>query len=287
MRLLDNSAEQQGRAILARIAGNVMEWYDFTVYGYFAAVIGRQFFPAEDPISSLLAAFGVFAAGFLMRPFGSLVFGHIGDKIGRKAALMASVILMAVSTFLIGLLPTYQQIGITAPVLLVLLRLLQGIGIGGEWGGAVLMVVENAQDRNRGLLGSMVQIGWPVGNLAAIGIFAALSQVPESDFLLWAWRIPFLISIVLVGIGLYIRMQLDETPVFREIAAKNEVARLPLIEILTQHRRSFFTAIGLKVSEISYAIIAGVFSISYVTGKLAMPRSVIINAIFLSAVVAL
>ena len=129
MRLLDSSAEQQGRAILAGIAGNVMEWYDFTVYGYFAAVIGRQFFPAEDPISSLLAAFGVFAAGFLMRPFGSLVFGHMGDKMGCKAALTASVMLMAVPTFLIGLLPTYQQIGITAAALLVLLRLLQGLSV--------------------------------------------------------------------------------------------------------------------------------------------------------------
>jgi len=149
------------------------------------------------------------------------------------------------------------------------------------------MVVENAPARNRGLLGSMVQIGWPIGNLAAIGIFAALSQVPEQDFLAWAWRIPFLISIVLVGIGLYIRMQLEETPVFREIEAKNEVAKLPLVEILTRQRRSFFTAVGLKLSEISYAIIGGVFAISYVTGNLAMPRNVIINAIFFSAVVAL
>jgi MHS family shikimate/dehydroshikimate transporter-like MFS transporter len=149
------------------------------------------------------------------------------------------------------------------------------------------MVVENAPARNRGLLGSMVQIGWPIGNLAAIGIFAALSQVPDSDFLAWAWRIPFLISIVLVGVGLYIRLQLEETPVFREIEAKNEVAKLPLVEILTRHRRSFFTAVGLKLSEVSYAIIAGVFSISYVTGHLAMPRNVIINAILLAAAVAL
>jgi len=149
------------------------------------------------------------------------------------------------------------------------------------------MVVENSPARNRGFLGSMVQIGWPIGNLAAIGMFAALSQVPESDFLEWAWRVPFLISIVFVGIGLYIRLQLEETPVFREIEAKNEVAKLPLLEILARHRRPFFTAIGLKLSEVTYAIIAGVFSISYVTGHLAMPRNVIINAMFLAAVVAL
>jgi len=151
----------------------------------------------------------------------------------------------------------------------------------------VLMVIENSPARNRGLLGSMVQIGWPIGNLAAIGMFAALSQVPESDFLAWAWRIPFLISIALVGIGLYIRLQLVETPVFRKIEAKKEIAKVPFVEILARHRRSFFTAIGLKLSEVTYAIVAGVFAISYVTGKLAMPRSVIINAIFLAAVVAL
>jgi MFS transporter, MHS family, shikimate and dehydroshikimate transport protein len=148
------------------------------------------------------------------------------------------------------------------------------------------MVVENASARNRGFLGSMVQMGYPIGSLAAIGMFALLSQVPESDFLAWAWRIPFLISIVLVSVGLYIRMQLEETPVFREIEAKKEVAKLPLIEVLTVHRRSFFTAVGLKLSEISYASIASVFAISYVTGKLAMPRNVILNGIFLSAVVA-
>jgi len=283
-----NSTTEVKRIVVSSVIGTAVEWYDFLIYGTASALVfNKLFFPTLDPVLGTIAAFGTYAVGFLARPLGAAIFGHFGDRAGRKAMLVITIIIMGIGTFLIGLLPTYDQIGIAAPILLVLLRLLQGIGIGGEWGGAVLMVVENAQDRNRGLLGSMVQIGWPIGNLAAIGIFAALSQVSESDFLLWARRLPFLISIVLVGIGLYIRMQLDETPVFREIAAKNELARLPLIEILTQHRRSFFTAIGLKVSEISYAIIAGVFSISYVTTKLAMPRSVIINAIFLSAVVAL
>jgi MFS transporter, MHS family, shikimate and dehydroshikimate transport protein len=210
-----------------------------------------------------------------------MVYGSVGSAVqGERAAEKA----MRGGE---GLLPTYDQVGIAAPVLLVLLRLLQGIGIGGEWGGAVLMVVENAPARNRGLLGSMVQMGAPIGNLAAVGMFAMLSRVPEPDFLAWAWRIPFLVSIFLVGVGLYIRMQLEETPAFREIEAKNEVAKLPLVEILTRHRRSFFTAVGLKLSEISYASIAGLFAISYVTGHLAMPRGVILNAIFLSAVVAL
>jgi MFS transporter, MHS family, shikimate and dehydroshikimate transport protein len=241
----------------------------------------------SDPALGTIAAFGTYGVGYLARPLGAAIFGHFGDRVGRKAMLAMTITIMGLGTFLVGLLPTYDQIGIAAPILLVLLRLLQGIGLGGEWGGAVLMVVENAPTRNRGLLGSMVQIGYPVGNLSAIGVFAVLSQVPESDFLGWAWRIPFLISIVLVGVGLYIiRMQLEETPVFRDIKAKRGVAKLPLVEVLTRHRRSFFTAVGLKLSEISYATIAGVFAISYVTGTLAMPRSVILNAILLSALVA-
>ena len=198
-----------------------------------------------------------------------------------------TIVIMGVGTFLIGLLPTYGQIGILAPVLLVVLRLLQGIGLGGEWAGAVLMVVENAPVKNRGLLGAMVQLGYPIGNLAAIGALALLARLPEADFLAWGWRIPFLISILIAGVGLYIRMQLEETPVFRELEAKKATARLPLIEVLTAHPRAFFTAVGLKLSEISYVSIAGVFAISYVTATLSLPRSVILNALLLSAVLGL
>src|SRR5262252_8460561 len=276
------------RIVVSSVIGTAVEWYDFLIYGTASALVfNKLYFPLSDPTLSTIAAFGTYAVGFFARPLGAAIFGHFGDRVGRKAILVVTLMIMGLGTFLIGLLPTYSQIGIAAPILLVVLRLVQGIGIGGEWGGAVLMVIENAPARNRGLLGSMVQMGWPVGNLAAIGMFAMLSQVPESDFLGWAWRIPFLVSIVLVAIGLYIRLQLEETPVFRDIQAKNEVAKLPVVEVLTRHPRSFFTAVGLKVSEISYAIIGGVFTISYVTGQLAMPRDVIINAIFLSAVVAL
>jgi MHS family shikimate/dehydroshikimate transporter-like MFS transporter len=289
--IADNSANHTTeikRIVASSVIGTAVEWYDFLIYGTATALVfNRLFFPLSDPALSSIAAFGTYAVGFLARPLGAAIFGHFGDRIGRKAMLVMTIVIMGFGTFLIGLLPTYDQIGIAAPLLLVVLRLLQGIGLGGEWGGAVLMVVENSPARNRGLLGSMVQIGWPIGNLAAIGIFATLSQLPESDFLAWAWRVPFLLSIVLVGIGLYIRMQLEETPIFREIEAKKEVAKLPLMEILARHRRPFFTSIGLKLTEVTYAIIAGVFSISYVTGNLAMPRNVIINAIFIAAVVAL
>jgi MHS family shikimate/dehydroshikimate transporter-like MFS transporter len=276
------------RVVVSSMIGTAVEWYDFLIYGTATALVfNKLFFPLSDPTLSTIAAFGTYAVGFLARPLGAAIFGHFGDRVGRKAMLAMTIVIMGLGTFLIGLLPTYDQIGIAAPVLLVLLRLLQGIGLGGEWGGAVLMVLENSPGKNRGLLGSVVQIGWPIGNLAAIGMFAALSQVPETDFLGWAWRLPFLISIVLVGVGLYIRLQLEETPAFREIEARKEVAKVPLVEILAQHRRPFFTAIGLKLSEVTYAIVAGVFAISYVTGNLSMPRSVIINAIFLAAVVAL
>jgi len=283
----DDKATEMTRIVASSAIGTAVEWYDFLCYGTASALVfNKLFFPLSDPALGTIAAFGTYGVGYLARPLGAAIFGHFGDRVGRKAMLAMTIIIMGLGTFLVGLLPTYDQIGIAAPVLLVLLRLLQGIGLGGEWGGAVLMVVENAPVRHRGLLGSMVQIGYPVGNLAAIGMFALLSQVPESDFLAWAWRIPFLISIALVGVGLYIRMQLEETPVFRDIKAKKEVARLPLIEVLTRHRRAFFTAVGLKLSEISYAQIAGIFAISYVTGTLSMPRSVILSAILLSAVVA-
>src|ERR1700681_2665380 len=284
----NEQTSEMKRIVVSSIVGTAVEWYDFLIYGTASALVfNKLFFPLSDPGLGTIAAFGTYGVGFLARPLGAAIFGHFGDRVGRKAMLAMTIVIMGIGTFLIGLLPTYDQIGIAAPVLLVLLRLLQGIGLGGEWGGAVLMVVENAPARNRGLLGSMVQIGYPIGQLAAIGLFATLSQVPESDFLAWAWRIPFLISIVLVGVGLYIRMQLDEPPVFREIEAKKAVARLPLVEVLTLHRRSFFTAVGLKLSEISYVSIGATFDISYVTGKLAMPRSVILNAIFVSAVIGL
>jgi MHS family shikimate/dehydroshikimate transporter-like MFS transporter len=276
------------RIVVSSVIGTAVEWYDFLIYGTATALVfNKLFFPSSDPALSTIASFGTLAVGYLARPLGAAIFGHYGDRVGRKAMLAITITIMGLGTFLIGLLPTYDQIGIAAPVLLVLLRLLQGVGLGGEWGGAVLMVVENVSAKNRGLLGSMVQLGYPIGTLAATGMFALVSQVPEADFLAWAWRIPFLISIVLVGVGLYIRLQLDETPVFRQIEARKNVAKLPLVEVLTHHYRPFFTAVGLKLSEISYAQMGGLFSIAYITGKLAMPRSLILNAILLSAVVAL
>jgi MHS family shikimate/dehydroshikimate transporter-like MFS transporter len=282
---MDYGAARIRRVVLSSIIGTAVEWYDFLIYATASALVfNKVFFPQTDPALGTIAAFGTYGVGYFARPLGAAIFGHFGDRVGRKAMLAITILLMGLGTFLIGLLPTYNDIGYAAPVLLVLVRLLQGVGLGGEWGGAVLMVVENAPAQRRGLLGSLVQIGYPAGNLAAIGVFALLARLPEADFLAWAWRLPFLVSIVLAGVGLYIRLTLEETPVFRAIEARNEVARLPITEVLTVHRRAFFTAIGLKLAEISYAAIAGVFVISYVSNTLALPRTLILNAISLSAV---
>lgn len=276
------------RIVWSSVIGTAVEWYDFLIYAVATALVfNKLFFPVVDPAIATIAAFGTYAVGFLARPLGAAIFGHYGDKLGRKAMLATTIIIMGLGTFLIGCLPTYEQIGLAAPVLLVLLRFFQGIGLGGEWGGAVLMVVENAPVRKRGFLGTLVQVGNPIGNLAALGIFALVSQLPESDFLSWGWRIPFLLSIVLIGVGLFIRLRLEETPAFRQIKAKHEVARMPIVEIFTKHRRAFFTAVGLKIAEISYASIAGVFVISYATQTLGMARSTILNGVMLSSFVAL
>src|SRR5215468_1294522 len=176
------------RVVVSSVIGTAVEWYDFLIYGTATALVfNKLFFPQTDPTLGTIAAFGTYGVGYFARPLGAAIFGHFGDRVGRKAMLAMTIVIMGLGTFLIGLLPTYEQIGIAAPILLVLLRLLQGIGIGGEWGGAVLMVVENAPARSRGILGSMVQVGWPIGNLSAVGALAVLSQLPEGDFLTWGW----------------------------------------------------------------------------------------------------
>lgn len=276
------------RIIWSSVIGTAVEWYDFLIYAAATALVfNRLFFPAGEPSLATIAAFGTYAVGFFARPVGAAIFGHFGDRVGRKTMLATTIFIMGVGTFLTGLLPTYEQIGIAAPLLLLGLRFLQGVGIGGEWGGAVLMVVENAPTHRRGLMGSMVQVGNPIGNLAAIGIFALVAQMPEEQFLNWGWRLPFLLSILLVGVGLFIRMKLEETPAFRAVKSHNAVAEMPLVEIFRDHRRPFLIAVGLKVSEIAWASIASVFVIAYATTQLGLSRSLILNAVMASSFVAL
>ncbi|WP_200925945.1 MFS transporter [Methylobacterium sp. Leaf93] len=282
------SLADRRQIVWSSVIGTTVEWYDFLIYGTASALVfNKLFFPSIDPVVGTIAAFGSYAVGFLARPLGGIVFGHFGDKIGRKAMLSLTIIIMGLGTFLIGCLPTYSQIGVWAPILLVTLRLVQGIGIGGEWGGAVLMVVESVPAHRRGFFGSIVQLGYPLGVILSIGAFALAGLMPESEFLSWGWRLPFLASALLVGVGLFIRLRLHETPSFQRVKQRSAVSKIPVVEILTEHPRTFLKAVGLKVSEIAYVSIVTVFSISYVTGKLGLPRSVILNGILVAAIIEL
>ena len=270
--------------VWASVLGTIVEWYDFLIYGTAAALVfNKLFFPSLDPVAGTLAAFATYAVGFAARPLGGAIFGHFGDRMGRKAMLTLTMLIMGAGTFLIGCLPTYASIGIWAPILLVTLRLLQGIGLGGEWGGAVLMVIEHAKKDQRGLYGSLVQVGFPAGVAASTATFLALAAMPGADFLSWGWRLPFLASALLVAGGLFVRLRLAETPVFEDLKAKESVARMPLVDLMTKEWRTFVIAVGLKVSEVAWVYVLTVFSIVYATGRLGLPRVLILDAILLAA----
>jgi MFS transporter, MHS family, shikimate and dehydroshikimate transport protein len=272
------------QVVLASVLGTAVEWYDFLIYGVGAALVfNKLFFPTFDPLVGTLAAFGSYAVGFVARPLGGAIFGHFGDRHGRKAMLTLTMVIMGAGTFLIGLLPTHSQIGILAPILLILLRLLQGVGIGGEWGGAVLMVIESGDTRQRGFLGSLVQVGFPLGMVLATIVFAAVSKLPEAEFLAWGWRIPFLVSILLVEVGLFVRLKLVETPKFTEVRERNEIARLPIAEVLLKDWKNFLIAVGLKITEVAWVYILTVFIVFYASTRLALPRSVILDAVLYAA----
>jgi MHS family shikimate/dehydroshikimate transporter-like MFS transporter len=283
-----DAASDLKTAVWASVLGTMIEWYDFLIYGTAAALVfNKLFFPAYDPLTGTLAAFASYAVGFAARPLGGAIFGHFGDRIGRKTILIVTLLVMGLGTFLIGCLPTYGEIGIWAPIALVALRLLQGIGIGGEWGGAVLMVVENAPNGKRGFYGSLVQVGFPLGIAASTGVFLLLSQMPEAQFLSWGWRVPFLVSIVLVAVGLFIRLRLTETPAFMRIQRENNIAKSPLLEVIKQNPRPFLIAIGMKISEVAWVYVLIVFSVFYCTTKLGLPKSLILNGIVAGALLEL
>jgi MHS family shikimate/dehydroshikimate transporter-like MFS transporter len=274
--------------VLASVLGTTVEWYDFLIYGVGAALVfNKLFFPSFDPLVGTLAAFGSYAVGFVARPLGGAIFGHYGDRLGRKAMLTLTMIIMGGGTFLIGLLPTYEQIGIFAPVLLIVLRLLQGVGIGGEWGGAVLMVIESGDPKKRGFLGSLVQVGFPLGMVLATVVFAAVSKLPESDFLAWGWRIPFLISFLLVGVGMFVRLKLVETPKFREVRDHDGVVEMPILDVLSRDWKNFLIAVGLKLTEVAWVYILTVFIVFYAAARLGLSRSIILDAVLYAALLEL
>jgi MHS family shikimate/dehydroshikimate transporter-like MFS transporter len=277
--------KEMKRIVWASVLGTVVEWYDFLIYGTAAALVfNKLFFPTMDPVAGTLAAFAAYAVGFVARPLGGAIFGHFGDRVGRKAMLTLTMLIMGLGTFLIGCLPTYEQIGIWAPILLVFLRLLQGIGIGGEWGGAVLMVIEHAPEKKRGFYGSLVQVGFPAGVALSTATFLGLTMLPQEDFLSWGWRLPFLFSVALIGVGLFVRLKLVETPAFAQVKKTETAARMPVLDVIMKQPRTFLTAVGLKVSEVAWVYVLTVFSIVYATGTLGLPRSLILYAILLGAV---
>ena len=272
---------------LASLIGTTIEWYDFFLYGTAAALVfNRLYFPTFDPRMGTLAAFGTYAVGFVARPIGGLVIGHYGDRIGRKSMLVFTLVVMGAATFAIGLLPTYEQIGPWAAVALVALRLAQGFGVGGEWGGAVLMAVEHAPAGARGFYGSWPQMGVPAGLLLSTAIFAQFARLPEDQFLAWGWRVPFLLSIVLIGVGLIIRLHILETPAFARLKEARSAARQPVLELLRTQRREVLLAMGARLAENGAFYIYTVFVLVYATQRVGLERQTVLNGILIAATAA-
>jgi MHS family shikimate/dehydroshikimate transporter-like MFS transporter len=280
------SSNEYRKVVLASVFGTIIEWYDFVIYGTGAALVfNKLFFPSYTPLLGTLAALGAYGMGFLGRPLGAVIFGHYGDRIGRKPMLIATMLTMGLATFAVGCLPTYEQIGILAPTVLVILRILQGVGLGGEWGGAVILVMEHGTKEGRGFYGSLVQTGFPIGLVAASLAFAAVARLPEGEFLSWGWRIPFLASILLVGVGYYVRKRVAESPVFEGLKEAQGLSKLPVVEAIRDNTRSFLVSAGLKVSENAWVYILTVFIVLYATNFLKLPRQMILDAFVYAAVI--
>ena len=273
------------RVILASFIGTTIEWYDFFLYGTAAALVfNKLFFSNQDPVSGTLSAYGTFAIGFLARPLGGALFGHFGDRIGRRTMLVWSLLLMGVATALIGVLPTYASIGIWAPLLLVLIRFTQGIAAGGEWAGAVLLAVEHSGGSRRGFHGSWPQMGVPGGLLLSTGAFAAASSfMSEESFLAWGWRIPFLLSVALVAIGLFIRLRVMESPAFERIKAEKREARLPLLQVIQEHPRELLVGMGMRFGQNSIFYLYSVFVLSYGVSSLHYSRSALLGGVAIAS----
>lgn len=275
------------RVLLGSLSGSVIEWFDFLVYGTVAALVfNKIFFPTGDEFISTLLAYISFSLTFFFRPVGGVIFAHIGDRIGRKKTLFITLMLMGGGTVAIGLLPDYAAIGVAAPILLILFRILQGLGIGGEWGGALLLAYEYAPKNRRGLYGAVPQMGISLGMLLAAGVVALLTMLPDGQFMTWGWRVPFIGSVVLVFIGLWIRNGLDETPEFKRIRETGAQLRLPIKEVVTKHWGAVLVSIGAKAAETGPFYIFGTYVIAYATGILGARQNTVLLAVAVAAFVA-
>jgi metabolite-proton symporter len=278
---------QLRKAVVASTIGTTIEWYDFFLYGTAAGLVfGKLYFPEQDPLTATLAAFGTYFIGFVGRPIGAAIFGHYGDRIGRKGTLIATLLLMGIATFLIAFVPTYESIGIWGAVILTILRMVQGIGVGGEWGGSVLLAMEWARHHGeRGLIASWPQFGVPCGlflaNLAVLGFSAWTGD----QFYAWGWRIPFALSIILVGVGLWIRLGILETPVFRQLVDNNKIERAPILEVIKKQPREIILSALLRISEQAPFYIFTAFIFAYAVGTLHMSRNLILTAVLAAACV--
>jgi MFS transporter, MHS family, shikimate and dehydroshikimate transport protein len=275
------------RVVFASVIGATIEWYDFFLYGVVAGIVfSKLFFPTGDAFVSTLLAYTTFAVGFVARPLGGVIFGHFGDKIGRKSMLVLTLMIMGVATVLIGMLPTYQQIGIAAPILLLVLRVLQGIGLGGEWGGAVLMAYEYAPKGRRGFYASLPQIGLSIGLCLSSGVVALMSNnLSEADFLSWGWRVGFIASIILVVVGLYIRLRILETPDFNRVREQHAAVSIPFVEMLRLYPKNILLGMGARYIDGVFFNIFAVFSIGYLANTLKYPRTQALLAVSVSAFV--
>ncbi|RLV77589.1 hypothetical protein D3C57_104430 [Streptomyces rapamycinicus NRRL 5491] len=274
---------RMSKVAFGSFAGALIEWYDFFVFGTAAAlVLGKLFFPGDNSTLATLSAFATYGVGFLARPLGGIVFGHFGDRVGRKKALITTLVIVGASTFAIGLLPTYETVGYLAPGLLVLLRLIQGFGLGGEYGGASLMTVEHAPPHRRGLWGSVPQAAASTGILLATGVFALVTRLPDEQLYAWGWRMPFLLSAVMTIVGLFIRAKITETPDFERLKKTNTVARRPLADLMRNPRPVILT-FGARIAEAVSSNIGNAFAISYVAGHLAVDRTVPLNAMLVAS----
>lgn len=273
------------RVLIASLVGSSIEWFDYFLYGTMAALVFNQlFFVSEDPTVGLILAYASFALSFFIRPFGGVIFSHIGDRIGRKKTLVLTLSLMGAATFAMGILPTYQAIGVAAPILLITLRLIQGLGIGGEWGGALLLATEYAPAEHRGLFGSIPQMGVTIGMVMGTLALWIMNLLPEAAFMSWGWRVPFIFSALLVIFGLWIRKGIDETPEFKAVQESGEMPKLPIVDTLRYYWREVLITIGAKVVETAPFYIFSTFIVSYATTNLGFSRSATLGAVMIATI---
>ncbi len=278
--------KQTRKVLTASLVGSSIEWFDYFLYGTMAALVFNQiFFVNEDPTVGLMLAYASFALSFFIRPFGGIIFSHIGDRIGRKKTLVITLSMMGFATFAMGLLPTYQAIGVAAPILLITLRLIQGLGIGGEWGGALLLATEYAPPERRGFFGSIPQMGVTIGMMMGTLALYIMTLLPEAAFLSWGWRVPFILSAFLVVFGLWIRKGIDETPEFKAVQASGEIPKLPIVDTLKYYWREVLIAIGAKVVETAPFYIFGTFVVSYATTNLEFSRTATLSAVMIATII--